>query len=520
MTTQTNCLVDFPGSLRKLATADALIVCATVMAIASLLVRQYNDADTWWHLAIGRDILESCSIPSTDRFSAAGWGRSYHDSHWLFQVVLAAADRLGGSIAVGTFPIAVWSATFLCCYRSIRNSLPAAASCLLLFIAAIACSSRFIPRPDIISYLMIALYYLRLQTGRYSTKSDLALFGMLQLIWSNSHGLFVIGPFMAGCYLVEAIWNTIRGKQAALKQSIWLLTVLLVATLITPFGVDGWHYALQIAQEAGSTQAHVIFKDLEELRPIFRLNMLFNPDCVAFFLISAITAGTLSLACIYRPFSIARLCIAVALFAVASVSGRRNIPLFTLAAIPLIAESIELLRLRILLNTRAIFAGAILLFCFTSLPLSGHYYQWFKYDPLRFGIGAPAEYQPSGLPDFLRRINFTGQIYNNDLFGGYCLYYGILPLVDGRWEVYDPEELTVILRAPFDQTAWAWVVNRYNVKGALVRNGEPATMALVSRFIADGSFQMVYQDKVSTFWLRLPETINSRQGSSGDEILR
>jgi len=503
-------MIEYLNSFRKLTAGNKLLMLATVTAIASLLIRQYNDADTWWHLAIGRDILESLSIPRTDHFSAAGWGRSYHDSHWLFQVILAGADRLGGSNAVGTFPIVVWSATFLCCFRSIRNSLPTAASCLLLFIAVIACSSRFMPRPDIISHLMIALYYLRLQTGRYSTKSDLALFGMLQLIWSNSHGLFVIGPFMAGCYLVEAIWNTIRGKQAALKQSIWLLAVLLVATLITPFGIDGWLYALQIAQEAGSTQAHVIFKDLEELRPIFHLNMLSNPDCVAFFLISAIAAVTIFLVCIYRPLSIARLCIVVALFAVAAACGRRNIPLFTLVAIPLIAESIELLNLRISLNTRALIVAAILLFCFTSLPLSGYYYQWFKYDPLRFGIGAPAEYQPSGLPDFLRRINFTGQIYNNDLFGGYCLYYGILPLVDGRWEVYDPEELSAILRAPFDEMYWAWLLNRYNVKGALLRNGEHATLSLVSRFIADGSFQMVYQDKVSTFWLRRPETINSR----------
>lgn len=492
-------------SLRKQTSADALLMFATVFAIASLLIRQFNDADVWWQLAIGRDILSTMSIPQFDHFSAAGWGRDYHDSHWLFQVILATADRIGRSRAVGVVPIAIWSATFLCCYQSIRRWVPASVSCLLLFIAAIACNSRFIPRPDIVSCFMIAIFYHRLQSGRVTTIPDIALLTTLQLIWSNSHGLFVIGPFMAGCYVVEAIRNTSRGKQAALKQSIWLMAILLFATLITPFGINGWHYALQIAQEAGP-QANIIFKDLEELRPIFHLNMLSNPDVVAFFLILAIAAGTIIPVCMNSSFSIARLLIVIALLIVAAASGRRNIPLISLVTIPLIAESIGLLRQKITVSTTTIYVAAILLFCFTSLPLSGRYYHWFKYDPLRFGIGAPAEFQPSGFPDFLRRINFSGQIYNNDLFGGYCLYYGILPLVDGRWEVYDQEELTTILRAPFDQASWEWVLNRYNVRGALVRNGEIATQALVARFIADGSFQMVYQDKVSSFWLRRPGT--------------
>jgi hypothetical protein len=489
---------------RKQTAGDMLIMLATVMAIASLLIRQYNDADVWWHIAIGRDILANISVPDRNFFTTAGWGRDYHDSHWLFQVVLASADRLGGSRAVGAVSLAIWSATFLCCYRSIRRWLPTSASCVLLFIAAVACNSRFMPRPDIVSCFMIALFYLRLQSGRYTTILDLAMFGVLQIIWSNSHGLFVIGPFMAGCYVVEAIWDAFRGRQAAPKQSIWLLVVLLIATLLTPFGIDGWRYALQIAQEAGP-QAHIIYKDLEELRPIFHFDMLSNPDCVAFFLILAIAAVAIIPTGLIRKLSIARLLMFVALLVVAAASGRRNIPLFSLAAIPLIAESIRVLRPEITLGKAVTYTAAILLLCFTSLPLSGRYYQWFKYEPLRFGIGAPAEYQPSGLPAFLRQINFSGQIYNNDLFGGYCLYYGILPLVDGRWEVYDQEELTTILRAPFDQASWEWVVNRYNIRGALVRNGEIATHALVTRFISDGSFQLVYQDKVSSFWLRRPD---------------
>lgn len=480
---------------------DVLLISAAVLAIASLLLRQFTGPDEWWQIAIGRDILANLSIPRIDQFSAAGWGRNYHDSHWLFQVLVAAADRVGGADAVGIVPVIVWSSTLYCCYRSIRCWVSPAAGCLLLFAVAVSCNYRFTPRPETISCLMIALYYLRLQSGRYATVRQLALFALLQVLWSNSHGLFVIGPFMAGCYLAESIWKRFRGESQELLPSARLLAVLIVASICTPFGLDGWHYALQIAQQAGPG-AHLIYSSLEELRPTFSRDMLANPDVWGFlFILVACAATSCTQALRRKAPPVSRLFMVAALLA-AAASGRRNMPLFTLTAAPLFAETISLMLPERSLAKSWKVAAAILLIGFCWLPLSGHYYQWFGYDPVRFGIGPAPQSQPTGLPAFLRQINFSGQIYNNDLFGGYCLYHGILPLVDGRWEVYDQQELTTILRAPYDQAAWEWVLERYAIKGALLHNGAVETRALVMRFFADNSFQLVYQDNISSFWLR------------------
>lgn len=478
---------------------DTILTVITAIAVLSLVVREFLDADIWWQIAIGRDILNIMTIPRIDHYAAAALGRSYHDSHWLFQVVLGFADNMGGLTAVGLVHIAVWSATLFLSFRSIRNWASPAISCLLVFVVAIACNYRFMPRPEIVTSFMIALYYLRLQSGTYKSLSDLALLALLQVIWSNSHGLFVIGPFMSSCYLLESLINKNRDTQVVLS-AVKLCAVLLLASLCTPFGLDGWRYAFQLAQEAGPA-AQFLYKNLNELAPIFSIAMLSNPDFWGFVLLLAALAATIPALLQQRSLPISRMLIAGMLL-LAAMSGRRNIPLFALVAAPLIAENVSLPLSNLPVSRQAKQAFVAVLLLFSLLALSGRYYQWFNYNPLRFGIGAPTTHLPTGFPAFLRQIQFTGQIYNNDLLGGFCLYHGILPLVDGRWEVYDQTTLNRILRAPFDQKEWDWMVSTYNIRGVLLENGSDENKALVPRLLVGGMYRLAYSDAVSSFWVR------------------
>src|SRR5690242_5288235 len=79
---------------------DTILLAVTPFSIAAFLIREIVDPDTWWQVGIGRDILERFSVPAKDHFSAVAFGRDYHDSHWLFQVVMGFADRLAGMAGV------------------------------------------------------------------------------------------------------------------------------------------------------------------------------------------------------------------------------------------------------------------------------------------------------------------------------------------------------------------------------------------------------------------------------------
>ena len=478
---------------------------ATVIAIGSFLVRKVEDPDPWWQVAIGRDILAHFAVPYRDHFAAAALGRDYHDSHWLFQVIVALADRVfGGMKGVGLFMVASWGAILLSCYRAIRCWLSQAAACLLIFIVAIACSSRFIPRPELVTCFMIVLFYLRLQNGKYTTLSDLLLFAFLQFVWSNSHGLFVIGPFMAGCYLFEAVTCRLRGKATDLSGTVKLLAVLLVATLVTPYGFDGWRYAMLLLKEAGPGSSE-LYKNLAELAPTFSVQTLFSPDfwCYLSLLLAVILTTIPPLLRRQIPYS--RLFIVATLF-IASMTGLRNMPLFALTAAPLIAENISRSSLRHEFPAALKVVLALILLSLSYLPISGHYYRLISNREL-FGLGVVTSIYPVGLPTFLHQIRFTGQLYNPNPLGGFCLYHGFLPLTDGRWEVYDENVLEKIRVAPYDQGTWEWLVTTHNIRGVILRRGQfGEAAALYPRLKRDGMFQLVYYDNVCTFWLRTDGT--------------
>jgi hypothetical protein len=473
---------------------------ATVVAIASFLLREIVDPDAWWQVAIGRDILEHLSVPRSDHFAAAALGRSYHDSHWLFQVLAAGADHLGGMRGVELLMAALWGATLLCSYSAIRQWLSPAAGCVLVFVVAMACNDRFTPRPDIITCFMIAFFYLRLQAGKYSTVPQLALLALFQVAWSNSHGLFIIGPFLAGCYLIEALARRLRGEEAEVFSQARLMIVLLLASLRSPFGLDGWRYAFLLMKEVGPASPAVL-KTVAELSPTFGAVSRSYPAFWCY--LALLMAVVLSTIDILRQQQVpyARLLIVAILFA-ASLTGRRNIPLFALTAAPLIAENLRRSSWQPSCPGAVKGGLAFAMLTLSYFPMSGRYYELFDYYPQRFGIGVAPRYFPLALPGFLHRLRFSGQLYNPNHLGGFFLYHGFPPLTDGRWEVYDEKVLDRILAAPYDRDTWEWLVATYDIRGVVLDHGEQETTVLFPRLSNDKRFSWVYSSDSFSFWLR------------------
>lgn len=484
-----------------------LLLLSTVVAIAAFLVREIVDADTWWQVAIGRDIIGHFAVPSIDSFSAAGWGRPYHDSHWLFQVMLGLGDRIGGMTGVSVITLLIWGVAFAVTYRTMRRWLDPAPSAVMLFLTAIACSDRFTPRPDTVSCLMIALFYRLLLDEAWRSYSGMAVLFLLQAVWANSHGLFVIGPFMVGCYLLSSLSELKTSPEKARKLGV-LLVGAVIASMLTPFGIDGWHYALLLASEAGAG-APEFFKRITELAPTFGASSIGWPDFWGYLLLLLSVSAALIPAISGRRPDAARLML-VAGLSLASFTGRRNIPLFVLAAAPFIAENLSL-RIANLRGRRALgYAAGAGMLAMAALPLSGRYYQWLNY-PIRFGTGVSPSYFPERLPPLLQSAGFKGQIYNANYLGGFLLYHGYLPLTDGRWELYDPKELDRIFAAPNDRGALNYLLSRYSVTGILMQHTSAEAAPLLPQLAKDPGWRLVYLDVSSSFWLRsdLPSSLRT-----------
>jgi hypothetical protein len=476
-------------------------LAAAAFAIGSFLVVEVYSIDVWWHIVIGTDVLREFSIPAVDRYAVAALGNPYHDSHWLFQAALASFHGIGGFVGVQLFVISLWSLTLAGCYRAVRvwtGTLPAA---VLLFLVGMASVERFIPRPELVTLAMIPWFYHLLERGRYRTVRDLVVLGVLQAAWANSHGLFVIGPFIVGSYLAGAVAGRVRGSTSDLIPLVRAFLVVLGASLLTPFGIAGWSYALLLMTEAGSGGPEVMQK-LGELSPTFG-DAARSGQAFWFFLILLILLAVGLVRRLPRLRVNPRMLI-VAGLCVAAMSGRRNIVLFALVAAPFIAETLgEVLVLRRTARVPLVLVAVVVMAGWSWFPLSGAYYVHMEI-PARAGFGVTASFFPHDLPDYLEASGFSGNVLNSNTLGGFFLYHGYpeqLPLTDGRWETYDPAVLERVRSATRDPSGWRWAVERFDLRGVLLAHTSPEAAAMLPSLSKASDWLLVYYDSAGSFWM-------------------
>ena len=154
--------------------------------------------------------------------------------------------------------VATWASALLFCFLSIRRWISVPLSAIALFAAMMASTERFLPRPELATFVGIAVFYWVLQGGRYRSWRGLAALGVVQILWTNSHGLFVIGPFMVACYWIPACSARLRGRDSDLPRLTASLGVVLLCSICTPYGLAAWRYSLLLLMEAGGQGHEVI----------------------------------------------------------------------------------------------------------------------------------------------------------------------------------------------------------------------------------------------------------------------
>lgn len=490
---------------------NRLLAASLIWVVASFLIHELCSLDVWWHLAIGEDILRHLRVPETNLYSAGALNKPYHDSHWLFQAALALSHRLAGLNGPVPFMIVVWGLTLFILYRELRSFIGVAGATLIAFLAMGASAERFLPRPEIITFLMMMLFYSRLRQGKYETPAQILLLVALQIIWVNSHGLFVIGPFMVGCYwLVHAV-RFARGRENRLQRLSLLLALVSAAMLASPYGAGALEYSLLLFREVGR-EAPAYMKAVNELSPTFGEAAMGAPAFWFFAALLGLTAFSLALN--PRRIPMERLLIVAAL-CLAAFTGRRNMVLFALVAAPFIAENLSLYagRIRIPAAGRAglkslLVAGMLL---WSAYPLSGRYYVDMEI-PARARLGVTPDFFPHGLPAFIRRHGIRGQVYNTNRLGGFYLYHfypGRIPFMDGRWEIYGERFFRDRSRARRDYGFWKRWSAGFGVKTALLHHTSEESKTLVPALYRDPDWSLVYYDFAAAFFVK-----NEARGSA------
>jgi hypothetical protein len=264
-------------------------VVVALLALAFLLgCFPMGDFDVWWHLRGGQFILEHGAIPQVDIFTYTNAGRPWIDVYWLFQIIIALLYRAGGVSALVLLKAAGGVAIVALALAARRPGARLWPAVLAWLPAVIVLSGRLCERPELFSLLFLAGFLVVL--GRAAERPRwLWLLPLLQLLWVNCHGFFVMGPLLSAAYAVELLYQRVRYRNTGapgLARTFALAGgAVLVACLINPYGINAVSMPLQQFHKLG---AEGIFRanigELKSIGDFITLAGVNNPYLLGFLL--------------------------------------------------------------------------------------------------------------------------------------------------------------------------------------------------------------------------------------------
>lgn len=236
-----------------------LLVVALVLPFAWRPVTFTHD--TWWHLRLGRRVLDEPVFPRHETFSWTAPGAALHHSSWLSDALFAGLERAGGPGAAGLGLVEVLGLVLIAFVLrlawSLGRALGAAPTACALGLLGLALGSfpHLILRPHLFTlagFTWLFLEYVRLRQDPTRLRRLALLAPPLLLVWANLHGGFLLGiAFLAGVGGLEALearWGPEPGRLDARRRAALLLVLVPVGLFVSclhPQGPSqlGWSLA-------------------------------------------------------------------------------------------------------------------------------------------------------------------------------------------------------------------------------------------------------------------------------------
>ncbi len=432
-----------------------LSLAAVALAFLALSVQKIWNVDLWWQLRTGQWILESVSIPRDDFLSFTAVNYEWIELRWIFCAVAYGLWKLGGSpllILAQTVAVAAAFTTLVWSSRRVVTDLPAVA---LLALAVVAASDRFVVRPELVSFVLIAVFIVILEglvAGRY--RRAVWLLPALQVLWVNSHTLFVFGPVIAWSFAAGALVRRRPAHEAADDEAPSASRVALVAAAVTgacwinPYFHRGATLPFVLL---GEIRGGVLSDWIQEFVGPFELAVW--PWYVwATAALAIVSAASFLVA----RFNATRLLLWL-LFGYVAMVSVRNVAPFALIAMWVGLRNYESAADTLELPGRARAAFpfvqgvlAVVMLLFSWYVVTDRYAVAMN-SPRQFGIGVVDSNTPRDAAAFLAWSKPSPQIYNDLIDGSYLIWavgedYPVF--VDGRLEVYGEELLARLLAIP------------------------------------------------------------------------
>ncbi|SOY55051.1 hypothetical protein [Cupriavidus taiwanensis] len=439
------------------------------------------DADTFWHIAAGKWILANQAVPSTDPFSFSFHGAKWVPHEWLAEVILAASHAWfgwAGPVLVTALATAVTLTVLLRFLLRYIEPLHAFSATLLTFLTL---AQHLVARPHAMAWPLMVIWTAQLVLAREQGKRPGLWLLLVMLAWANLHGSFLLGIGLAGALAAEAV---LADKQPVRSAKAWapFLALTVLAGLLTPNGVDGLLFPFHV-----SGMSYTLSVIGEWKAPDFRLVQPIEL-WLGFVLFGALYFGfRLPAMRIVMCFGLVHLTLVSARYA--ELLGL----LAPLLLMPSVGPQLRAaIRPEIKLNLsppllRTLTALCLALFM-TSIVLLAN---GIEHDHRRI--------QPREAVSAAMAAGGGGPVFNSYNFGGYLIFSGIAPLIDGRADLYGDAFVRRYMKAyAGDADVLQAMFEQYQIGWAVLEPGSPA-----SKWIDDlPGWRKVHQDDVAVAYVR------------------
>jgi hypothetical protein len=215
------------------------LIAVFLFAVSAFSPAVLRDGDTWSHLATGEWMLAQGAVPRVDPFSHSMPGAPWTAHEWLSEILMTLAFRCGGWSGLVLLTAAAASGAALIMGLRVARDLSGAALGVTVALGVALWLPNLLARPHVLALPLAAAWTVGLIDARERDAAPPLRLGALMILWSNMHGGFVFGLALIGPFALEAVAAAPPGKRIAALRG-WALFGLAAtaAALANPYGFE------------------------------------------------------------------------------------------------------------------------------------------------------------------------------------------------------------------------------------------------------------------------------------------
>ena len=409
-----------------------------------------GDDDIFWHLNIGKYIVENKTVPSADVFGFVTIGQHWIPFEWGWDILNYAAFSVRGYAAVTVLKTVFFLLMFYFIYKTIRRlDLSIVISTVIFTILILGIFERLLAKPQISSYMFFAVILFIFLDYRQSARSSnrkIYFLPLIFLLWANMHmgvlagiGIFSIFLFSEWMTYLKPRFFSFNNDNYVTKKDMAVLFavfgVSLLALFLNPHGMNTFTYVYSHLQMR-------MMEDVFEWRSPF--NKLFDGTMYRYIYFFFLAGALIILYYSYKKKDLFAGFLIVVFTVFSFRSSRFSIDFMIISAVFLaIAVNYFILnshskKMREHLFSKPalkIFLIVIIGAACAMLPGS-NFYSFIKFDRTS-GFGVSTNDYPVGAVNFIKQNNIAkigGRPFNTYNCGGYLIWEisGAMNFIDSR----------------------------------------------------------------------------------------